>query len=88
MSPIRREKMLAILDDSPELPTILWHFDKLTRCDEVLDWCLRNKVTGKKLVAFYQEKGCSILALACDILRRINAETVSGKIIAGKDYHV
>lgn len=84
----RRMKMLKILDGQPELPTLLWHFDKLSRCDEVLDWLIKNRVTGKRLVEFYETYNCSILSCASDILKRINAETVAGKIIAGKDYHV
>ena len=86
MSPRRRQLMQAVMEGRPELPNIMWHFDRLTRCDAALEWCIKNKITGVKFVEFYQENGCSILRTAANILERINAETVKGKILAGKDY--
>ena len=87
MDNLRRSLLLKVMDGDPMLAPVMWHFDKLIRCDEVLRWCVSNGLVGKRFMSFYEEHGCSILRSASYILKRINAETISGKVMAGRDYH-
>ena len=68
----RRAKMLTILEDRGELLPFLYQVDRLKRCDDILDYLLRNNLTGKRLLAYYQEQNRSFLHLMADILRRVD----------------
>lgn len=88
MNEIRRQMMLKIADDEMRVLPILYHADRLTRCDEVLMYLIKNNITGIKLLNYFQDQNNSILNLLSDILRRVNKESKKQKILAGKDYKV
>lgn len=88
MNEIRRQMMLKIADGNMSTLPILYHADRLRRCDEVLQYLLKNKLTGNQLLSYFQEQNSSILNLLSDILRRVDKERQKQKILAGKDYLV
>ena len=88
MTPQRRDLMLRVVDGHQSVLPLVYHADRLTRCDEVLVWLIKNNITGFRFISFFQEKDFSILQTFSDVLRRINKEKQCSPIIAGKDYIV
>lgn len=80
--------MLMIADGDMRVLPILYHADRLTRCDEVLAYLVSNRIFGIKLLNYFQDHNNSILNLLSDILRRVDKASEKQKILAGKDYKV
>lgn len=81
----RREKTLRVLDGNQNLFPVMFNWHHLTRCDELLDWCLVNRITGNSLSDFIKLNG-GILKTAGFILMKIDREKQTRPIIVGKDY--
>jgi hypothetical protein len=47
MSQLRRQLLLAVVDDQPGLAEQLYVFTQFVRCDELLSWLIDNNITGK-----------------------------------------
>ena len=84
----KREMFLMIADGNMCTLPILYHFDKLSRCNDVLNYLLRNRITGDKFITLFKECNNSILTMASEILKRINKDLQRKEIIGGKDYKV
>lgn len=85
--PRRLDKMRRVVDGDPRLGVPLWHFNSLTRCDEILDYLLRNRLTGTEFALFMRFYcGGSILGTAREILRRIDSNEECSPILVGRDY--
>lgn len=87
MTARRRALMFAVIADqqTPEMLHHMHFFDDLVRCDEVLDWCVKNKVTGRAFLYFVREYGGTPLPAAQEILRRIFREAKPRPLFAGTD---
>ena len=88
MSDRRRNLFMAVADGVQTTFPMLYQFDRLTRCDEVLDYCFRNRITGHNLMALLNEQGKSVLNVISELLRRINKERRKSEVIVGKDYRI
>ncbi len=89
MSWTRRVRLWEVMGDetrNPEMLQALWHLNNLVRCDEVLEWLIREKKTGPRFIQFLKEQGSSVLWVASEILKRLEHEKVRRPIIAGRDY--
>lgn len=82
-------KMQRIADGQAHVGFYLWHFKSLARCEDILDWCLKNRVTGKEFLLFSRFYcGGSILETAKEILRRIDKSETTAPIVLGRDYRI
>ena len=87
IDPRRVELMQRVADGNLQIGVPLWHFNNLTRCDEILSWLVRNRITGKEFLLFMKFYcGGSILNTAKEVLRRIDANEECGAILVGRDY--
>lgn len=83
----RRQKMLRIIDGHPNLPLVMYQWHKLRRCDEILDWLLRNRITGMNLFAWLRgEYQFHTLSMAKFILMKVDKEKEEKPILVGRDY--
>lgn len=84
---VRAEMMRAVANGQTSLGVLLWHFNQMTRCDEILSWLLKNNITGFELMGFMRF-GCGngILNTAKEILRRIDRDKEASAILVGRDY--
>lgn len=85
----RRFLMLKVLDGFPNGNAIvaLSIFDRYRRCDEALQWLIKNKLTGRRFCEFMQyEHGWKALFALKDIMRRVYNESEERPIIGGKDF--
>ena len=89
MTEQRRNLMLDAMDGHSELAPLMWHLDRLTRCDQVLMWLIKNKITGQKLNEYWlKEHRGSILGMCKEIIRRICKDNELRPILVGRDYKV
>ncbi len=89
MSERRRAQMLLIGDGVISIPHYLYYLDRLTRCDEVLDFLIREKLIGQKLADCIQfEHGNSVLRFAQWAIMKLDHEKKMKPIIAGKDFQL
>lgn len=83
--------MLRLMDDFPHPNILVWleHLDRLSQCDEILQWLIQHQFTGKKFLEFVMvgHKN-SILEAAKHVIRRIRRDAEVRPIVAGKDYRV
>lgn len=87
MTEERRTMMLLIAEHHPAAPPYLYHLDRFRRCDEILRWLLKNKLTGMRFVQWVRnDHAGSILKAGADVLRRLDREAGPRAIIGGKDY--
>lgn len=86
ISPRRRELVLKVCDGDPNALPYLWHLDQFHRCDEILEWCIGSRLTGKEFTQWVKGpfRG-SALAAGNAVLKRL--EKVSGPrhLITGRD---
>lgn len=87
MTEQKRQLMLEVMDGFPPNATLLYHLNSFTRCEQILLWLIKNRVTGKNLFEFHkvQFQG-SILNMAKEILRRIDHNQELKPILVGKDF--
>lgn len=80
--------MLQVAGNYPDqrILHVLYHFDRLRRCDEVLRWLIANRFTGKQLLDWMDaEHGSSMLKTASHVIARVNKEGIR-PIVAQRDY--
>lgn len=85
----RRVLLREVMGDQAALPEVqvaAWHLDKLVRCDEVLSWFIKNRLTGKRFLEFLREHQGLVLEVASEVLRRLDREAKRRPIIHGRDY--
>lgn len=89
MSPERRERFLKVLAEQTANSHMLYFMyvmERLTRCDEALDWLIKNRITGSNFLAFVKEYKLTPLSLAQLIFRLIAKEQEVRPIVYGKDF--
>lgn len=89
MSERRRELMLTVLNERPSskvLLTHLFHLDRITRCDELLHWLIKARLTGQTLIDHIIAGRVTPLELARFVIKRLNRDLVERPIIGGRDY--
>lgn len=87
MTENRRQMMLRICDNHPQIPIYLFHLNSYVKCDEMLQWLIQNRLTGAefmKWTLFYHGK--SMLGVGETILKWIEKEKGTRPILAGSDF--
>lgn len=68
---------------------ILFQVHSHVRCDDILTWLLRNQITGKKLIEFFEDH-CqkSFITMFQKIIKAIDRDLALKPVLAGKHYRV
>lgn len=87
MTDRRRDLLLRVMDGDYAALPFLHHFDShFVRCDEILEWLIKNRLTGREFVAWTRMwKGTTPFSLGRFILSRVQKDQEQ-KIIHGKDW--
>ena len=79
--------MLSVMDGDARLGTYFFTWNKLVRCDYILTWLFKNRLTGKTLYEWLNQNfGMKALEPAKFILKKIDNTNDLKPIIIGKDY--
>jgi hypothetical protein len=89
MTELRRQMMLRVADGVRENLSHVYHLDRLTRCDEILAFMLREKITGQKFAGKVKnEHGGSLLDFVKWVVQKLNRDLEKRPIIAGRDFRI
>lgn len=89
MNQKRRELILKIADGYQPNLSILYHLDRFKHAERILDFFVRNNITGKKFFDLYQnEFKLSWLQMGKWAVAKINKSRELKPIIGGRDYRV
>lgn len=89
MSKRRRHLMLRVADDQASVPPILHLLYHMPRCDEMLEWLVRNHFTGAVFMNWIKNShGNSPISMMTFILSRLPGEGKVRPLIVGEDYIV
>lgn len=87
MSPRRRELILKVCDGDSRVLPALHMCTQFYRCDEMVEWLLKHKITGHNLWDWIKEShGGSYFSMAKFVLTRVKREAVLQPVIAGRDF--
>ncbi len=88
MTERRRKLILTVFDGHMPAIHFLNHFDRFTRCEQILLWFISNEITGKKFCEWlmHEHKG-RCLAAGQWVLSQIDGGDIK-PLIARKDYLV
>lgn len=90
MHPKRRERLLRVLDNTPEILTLLWHMDGMRRADDVLDWLITHNLTGKNLFEWFhvehKESFLSLMAFVVNELEKNKKGKEKRPLYDGRDF--
>ena len=84
ISEARKNLILAVADNYGDAFPFLHSLEKAKRREEIYSWFLRNKITGKKFVTYFEERRYSLLQVMADVLTEIDRKKKEA-IIAGVD---
>jgi len=84
ISEARKNLILAVADNYGDAFPFLHSLEKAKRREEIYSWFLRNKITGKKFVTYFEERRYSLLQVMADVLTDIDRKKKEA-IIAGVD---
>jgi hypothetical protein len=82
----RRQNLLRVIDGCQEAVGIAFHINNLKHCDSILNYMIKEKITGKKVIDLYLSQDSSVINFCAEIIRRANRQRKKEKIYAGKDY--
>lgn len=78
--------MFKVMDGNQEVLRYLYHFYHYVRCDDILVWLIKNKLTGKEFISWAKTHfGMYHLAVGNFIIAKINQDP-SYKILHGRDF--
>lgn len=78
--------MFKVMDGNPDVVRYLHHFDSYTRCEDMLKWLIKNKLTGNEFIHWAKNTfGVYYLAVGKFILEQLNKDD-SYKILHGRDF--
>ncbi len=80
----RRNLILALADGCGDAFPFIHSLEKAKRREEIYQWLIRQKITGKNLVAYFAERKFSLLQVMSDVLTQIDRKKKEA-IIAGVD---
>jgi len=80
----RRNLILAVADGHGDAFPFLHSLEKAKRREEIYSYFVRQKITGKKFVAYFAERKFSLLQVMSDVLTEIDRKKKEA-IIAGVD---
>lgn len=87
MSPSRRARIHRVLADMPvpEGTAYIFELQDFVRCDDILDWFIRNELTGRKFLYFVREQGGPLNA-GREVIRRLEGLAQVRPIFSGRDF--
>lgn len=86
IDPKTRDLMLRVFDGDCRVLPHLHRMANLVRIDEVLEYLIREGITGRKFIAWLDEKHRkSLLKAMSFILMRVNRDLIVRPLIHGKD---
>lgn len=87
MDEILREKFLRLIDGNPDLMVIAHELYKYRYCEKLVDFLIKNKITGKQLQLWLNEEfNNSILSMVKFIVMRVNKNKEVEGVFAGRDW--
>jgi hypothetical protein len=87
MTQVRRELILRFCDDRTDVFPFAFHLNAMVRCDEILRWLIKNRITGKHFLDWVRfHHNYSILKAAAFVMKEIDRNAELRPIIGGKDY--
>jgi len=86
MTPQRRDLMLQVMNGEPQALHYLHHLNFYTRCDDILSWLIKSRLTGKEFIQWSRFSfRDSMLNMSKHILSRIE-KTDKNSILYGIDF--
>lgn len=87
MSPHRRDMIHKVMDGQKDLTYVMYLWNQLAWCDQLLFWCIANRYTGKNLCELIRKKFQLMpMATAKWIKQQIDKESAPRPILVGKDF--
>lgn len=87
MTKQRRELMFKVMDGQESVLPILHFLNQFERCDDMLNWALRNRLTGRDLAQFLTVQfGNSLLTFAKFVLMKLSHDLQMQPVIVGRDF--
>lgn len=86
---LRKHLFWDMQGDAPlhEIDPILYQLNKLQKIDPILFWLVRNKLTGKKFLQFFDfEMRHSVFSLINYVLKKVEKEKKERPLLLNKDY--
>lgn len=83
----RRQLMLKVVDNTAGIPPILFFWNQFRQCDEMLEWCVRNRLTGREFMMWHDsidKRG--MLAPVKVVLMHIEKQKTERAILVGPDF--
>lgn len=82
----RRGLMHRVMNGDQRVVPFLHYLDSWRRCDEMLQWLVRNHLTGKEFILWTQFNfGASMLSMAQYITRRLEKDSEGRPTLLGRD---
>lgn len=83
----RRDLMFRVLDGEAGLLPLMFHFQKMRRCDRMLSWLVKNELTGRKLVGWikHEQEGSFLKTLAF-VQSKVNGDLGIKPVLVGEHY--
>ena len=80
----RKALILSLADGHGDAFPFIHGLEKAKRREEIYSWLIGQKITGKKLVTFFEERKFSMLQVMSDVLTQVDRKKKEA-IIAGVD---
>ena len=88
MTGARRNMMLSIIDDKPQLVTVMHQLTRYKDCDKFLKWLNANRLTGENLIDWMKINfNNSTIGMVKFIIMHYNKNNEQKPIIVGKDWN-
>lgn len=89
MNDKRRELILRVVDGDFRNVDVMFNFDRFVHCEKMLEWLIKNKITGKTFFEMYlNDFKASWLNFGKWIVMKANNEKEYRPVMAGKDFLV
>ena len=84
ISESRKALILALADGYGDAFPFIHGLERAKRREEIYSYLIKQKITGKKLVTYFEERRFSMLQVIADVLTQIDRKKKEA-IIAGVD---
>lgn len=84
ISDTRKALILALADGHGDAFPFIHGLERAKRREEIYSWLIGQKITGKMLVTYFEERRFSMLQVIADVLTQIDRKKKE-QIIAGVD---
>lgn len=89
MNENKRELFFKVIDGDPRVVDIMFQFDRFVHCERMLQWLVKNKITGKAFFDLYLGQfKASWLTMGKWIIMKVNKDSELKPIVGGRDFHL